>query len=116
MEINPVIIFGSKETGQIALEICNSNDLLVFCLLDDDKKEHGKEYGLVTVMGGTDDEEYLKLIGKKCDAFIAVDNLKERRFIAEMLEEEKKVKPVSIFHKQVEIGRASCRERVCSTV
>ena len=107
MEINPVIIFGSKETGQIALDICNSNDLLVFCLLDDDKKEHKKEYGLVSVLGGTDDEEYLKLIGKKCDAFIAVDNLKERRYIAEMLEEEKKVKPVSIFHKQVVLSESA---------
>jgi len=107
MEINPVIIFGSKETGQIALEICNSNELLVFCLLDDDKKEHKKEYGLVTVMGGTDDEEYLKLIGKKCDAFIAVDNLKERRFLAEMLEEEKKVKPVTILHKQVVLSESA---------
>ncbi len=107
MEINPLIIFGSKETGQIALEICNSNDLLVFCLLDDDKKEYQKEYGSVSVLGGTDNEEYLKLIGKKCDAFIAIDNLKERRFLAEMLEEEKKVKPITILHKQVVLSESA---------
>lgn len=107
MEVNPLIIFGAKETGQIALEICNSNGLLVYCLLDDDKNEHKKEYGPVTVVGTTEDEEYLKLLGKKCDAFIAVDNLKERKYLAEMLEEEKKLKPVSIIHKEVTIAETA---------
>lgn len=107
MEINPLIIFGSKETGQVALEICNSNDLVVFCFLDDDKKEHKKEYGAITVMGSTEDEEYLKFLGKKCDAFIAVDNLKERRFISEMLVDEKKIKPISLLHKEVVISQSA---------
>jgi sugar O-acyltransferase (sialic acid O-acetyltransferase NeuD family) len=107
MEIHPVIILGAKEIGRMALEIFNSNDMLVYCLLDDDTKEHQKEYGAVVVMGSCDDEGFLKLIGKKCDAFVAVDNVKERRFLAEMLEDGRKVKPVSAMHKQVVLSTSA---------
>jgi sugar O-acyltransferase (sialic acid O-acetyltransferase NeuD family) len=98
--INPVILFGAKELGLMALEIFNSNDILVYGMLDDDSKEHKKEYGAVAVLGSCDDEGYLKLIGKKCDAFVSIENLKERRFLVEMLEEKRHVKPVSAVHKQ----------------
>lgn len=100
VEVNPVIILGAKELGQIALEIFNSNEVVVYCLLDDDKKEHQKQYGSVTVMGSCDDEGFLKFIGKKCDAFVAVENLKERKFLAEMLAEGRKVAPVSAIHQK----------------
>lgn len=99
MELNPVIIFGAKELGLIALEIFESNKVIVYCFLDDDKKLHQTEYNAVMVMSTTDDDDYLKLLGKKCDAFIAVDNLKERKFLSEMLEDERKLKPVSAIHK-----------------
>jgi sugar O-acyltransferase (sialic acid O-acetyltransferase NeuD family) len=101
MHLNPVIIFGAKETGLMALEIFESNQVVVYCFLDDDKKMHQTEYSSVMVMGGTDDETYLKLLGKKCDAFVAIENVKERKFLAEMLEEDYKLKPVSAIHKEV---------------
>lgn len=99
MELNPVIIFGAKELGLMALEIFQSNDVVVYCFLDDDKKTHQTEYNSVVVMSTTDDAEFIKLIGKKCDAFVAVENTKERKFIAELIEEERKVKPISAIHK-----------------
>ena len=91
MHLNPVIIFGAKETGLMALEIFESNQVVVYCFLDDDKKTHQTEYSSVMVLGGTDDETYLKLLGKKCDAFVAIENFKERKFLAEMLEEDYKL-------------------------
>ena len=62
MHLNPVIIFGAKETGLMALEIFESNQVVVYCFLDDDKKTHQTEYSSVMVLGGTDDETYLKLL------------------------------------------------------
>ena len=105
--INPVIILGAKEIGLMALEIFVSNNIVVYCLLDEDTKEHQKEYGDAVVMGSWDDEGFLKLIGKKCDAFVAVENLKERKFLAEMLEENRKVRPVNAIHRQAIISASA---------
>ena len=105
--INPVILLGAKELGLMSLEIFNSHDILVYGMLDDDTKEHKKEYGSVVVLGSCDDEGYLKLIGKKCDAFVSVENVKERKFLAEMLEENRHVKPVNAIHKQAVISESA---------
>lgn len=105
--INPVMILGAKDLGLIALEIFSSNQVLVYGLLDDDTKEHKKEYAAVSVLGSTDDEGFLKLIGKKCDAFIAVENLKERKFLAEMLDENRHIKPVNAIHKLAIIAESA---------
>lgn len=105
--INPVLILGAKELGLITLEIFNSHEILVYGFLDDDTKEHKKEYGAVTVLGATDDDSFLKLIGKKCDAFVAVENLKERRFLAEMLDEQRHIKPINAVHKSAIISESA---------
>lgn len=107
MTINPVLILGAKELGLITLEIFNSHQILVYGFLDDDTKEHKKEYGAVSVLGATDDDGFLKLIGKKCDAFVAVENLKERRFLAEMLDEKRHVKPINAIHKTAVISESA---------
>jgi sugar O-acyltransferase (sialic acid O-acetyltransferase NeuD family) len=107
MELNPVIIFGAKEMGLMALEIFESNQVIVYCFLDDDKKTHQTEYNSVMVMSTTDDDDYIKLLGKKCDAFIAIENIKERKFLAEMLEDELKLKPVSAIHSEA-VWSPSC--------
>jgi len=107
MTINPVLILGAKELGQITLEIFNSHQILVYGFLDDDAKEQKKEYAAVSVLGTTDDEAFLKLIGKKCDVFISVENLKERRFLAEMLEERKHLKPINAVHKSAIISESA---------
>lgn len=94
----PVIILGAKGIAHSALEIFNSNKVVVFGFLDEDQKLHGQEINVVPVLGHTEDEGFLKLIGKKCEAFIAVDDNKYRQFLVKMLNEKRKVQPINAIH------------------
>jgi len=94
----PVIILGAKGIAHPALEIFNSNRIIVYGFLDEDEKLHGTEINTVTVLGKTEDEGFLKLIGHKCEAFVAVDDTKYRKFLVEMLLENRKVQPVNAIH------------------
>lgn len=96
--LNPVIIFGAKSVGLIALDIFKSHDIVVYGFLDDDAKLHGTELGEVPVLGATDDEKYLKLIGKKCDAFVATDDTRLKKYLTEFLVERRKVMPINAVH------------------
>lgn len=96
---NPVIIFGANAIGREAKEIFDSNGNVVYGFLDDDKTLHGAEIDTVSVLGNTDDDGFLKLIGKKCEAFIAADDNKLRKSLVKMLHEIRHVQPVNAFHK-----------------
>jgi sugar O-acyltransferase (sialic acid O-acetyltransferase NeuD family) len=67
--------------------------------LDDAKELTGKEIDNVSVLGITDDDGFLKLIGKKCEAFVASDNNKVRKALVKMLQEVRHVQPVNAIHK-----------------
>jgi sugar O-acyltransferase (sialic acid O-acetyltransferase NeuD family) len=102
---NPVIILGAANgLGTVALDIFQSNQVIVYCFLDDTKELHGKEIHDVSVMGSTDDDGYLKLIGKKCEAFIATDDNKYRKHLVEMLNERRKMMPVNAIHHKAYIS------------
>jgi sugar O-acyltransferase (sialic acid O-acetyltransferase NeuD family) len=104
---NPVIIFGAKGIGKVALEIFKSNNVEVYCFLDDDTKLHNTEIGEVVVMGSTDDDGFLKYIGNKCEAFIAIDEDAYRRSLVKMLNERRKVMPVNAIHKKSSISNSA---------
>ena len=86
---NPVIIFGAGYIGRIAKEIFESNGVVVYGFLDDDRKLHGKEIDEAVVLGSTDDDGFLKLIGRKCEAFVAVDNNPLRKTLVNMLHQDR---------------------------
>ncbi len=104
---NPVIIFGAQAIGRAAKEIFEQNGNVVYCFLDDDKKLHQTEIDSVTVLGSTDDDGFLKLIGKKCEAFVASDDNKVRRSLVNMLNEKRHVQPVNAVHKTAIIATSS---------
>jgi sugar O-acyltransferase (sialic acid O-acetyltransferase NeuD family) len=101
---NPVIIFGAGGLGKAALEIFQSNNVVVYCFLDDDEKLHGQEIDNISILGSTDDDGYLKFIGKKCEAFVAIDESKYRQSLVKMLNERRHVMPVNAVHKSSEIS------------
>jgi len=101
---NPVIIFGANALGQAALEIFESNDIVVYGFLDDDKEKHGTELSEITVLGKTDDDGYLKLIGKKCEGFIAVDDPRLRKGLVDLMLKRRKMMPVNAIHSNTEIA------------
>ncbi len=97
---NPIIIFGANALGRAAQEMFNSRSIVIYGFLDDDEKTHGKEYGEVSVLGSTSDDGFLKLIGKKCQAFVAEDDNKVRKATVKMLNDRRKVMPVNAIHDQ----------------
>lgn len=96
---NPVIILGANVIGRQAKEIFEGNGNVVYCFLDDNKSIHNTEIDNVTVMGATDDDGFLKLIGKKCEAFVAADDNKVRKSLVKMLQEVRHAQPVNAVHK-----------------
>ncbi len=96
---NPVIIFGANHLGRQSKEIFESNGNVVYGFLDDNKKLQGTVIDNITVLGGTDDDGFLKLIGKKCEAFVSVDDNRLRKSIVSMLQEVRHVQPVNVIAK-----------------
>jgi sugar O-acyltransferase (sialic acid O-acetyltransferase NeuD family) len=70
----------------------------VYGFLDDDKKLHNTEIDEVVVLGDTDNDGFLKLIGKKCEAFVAVDDNKLRKSLVKMIQEVRHMQPVNAIH------------------
>ncbi|MBA4850793.1 acetyltransferase [Emticicia sp. BO119] len=95
---NPVLIFGAGTLGKVALDIFNRNNVLVYGFLDDDKKLHNTEIGEIVVLGETDDDGLLKIIGQKTEAFIAISNTKVKKKIVEILNQRRHVMPVNAIH------------------
>lgn len=95
---NPVLIFGAGSLGLTALDLFQRNNVVVYGLLDDDKNLHGTEFGDVSVLGETDDDGFLKLVGQKCEAFVAIADGRVRRRLVKMLNERRKVQPVNAIH------------------
>lgn len=101
---NPVIIIGAGGLGKAALDIFTTNDVVVYGFLDDKAELKGKEIGEVLVLGSTDDEQYLNIIGKSCEACIAVDDNRYRKKLVKMLNEDRKVQPVNAVHNKAYIA------------
>ena len=101
---NPVIILGAQTVGTAALDAFLSNDVVVYCLLDDDTKLQGTELLDVPVMGNTDDGELLKLLGKKCEVFVATDDTASRRSLTQMLRTEYEAVPVTAIHQRASVS------------
>ena len=114
---NPVIIFGANYLGRAAKEIFESNDVEVYGFLDDDQKLHNTEMDDVRVLGSTDDDGFLKLIGKKCEAFVAVDDNKLRKSLVKLIQEMRHKQPVNAIHagasisSKAEIGHGNFIDR-----
>ncbi|MCC9136241.1 NeuD/PglB/VioB family sugar acetyltransferase [Pontibacter silvestris] len=96
---NPVIILGAQKLGTAALDVFNSNSVVVYCFLDDSEALQQQEINNVSVMSKTEDSEFLKLIGKKCDVFVAVEDSAARKGLIKMLKDEYKVVPVNAIHR-----------------
>jgi sugar O-acyltransferase (sialic acid O-acetyltransferase NeuD family) len=101
---NPIIIVGAKGLGKVALDIFQSHEVIVYGFLDDDKSLHNTEINLISVLGSTDDETYLKIIGNSCDVFVASDENSVRRKLVAMFQEDYKTMPVNAIHAQASIA------------
>ena len=101
---NPVIILGAQTVGIAALDAFLSNNVVVYCLLDDNTKLQNTELFDVPVMGNTDDKELLKLLGKKCEVFVATEDTASRRSLTSMLLDEYQVVPINAIHQRASVS------------
>lgn len=95
---NPVIIFGANSVGRAALDIFTSNGVVAYGFLEENKQLHGSEINTTPILGHPEDDGFLKLIGRKTEAFVAVDELKYRKFLVDMLNDRRKVQPINAIH------------------
>lgn len=95
---NPVLILGAGILGLTALDLFQRNSVVVYGLLDDNKDLHGKEFGGISVLGETDDDGFLKLIGHKCEAFVAIGDVRVHKRVVKLLNERRKVQPINAVH------------------
>ncbi|MBO0930776.1 acetyltransferase [Fibrella aquatilis] len=95
---NPVMIFGAGSLGLTALDIFQRNEVVVYGFLDDNKALHGQEFGDVSVLGDTDDDGFLKIIGPKTEACIAISDGRVRKQLVKLLNERRKTQPVNAIH------------------
>lgn len=100
-----MIIFGANTIGRLAKGIFESNGVVVYGFLDDDKKLHHTEIDEVQVLGSTDEQGFLKLIGKKCEAFVATDDNKLRKGLTAMLLEDRHLQPANAVHQKANISK-----------
>tara|TARA_B100000900_G_scaffold163469_1_gene138791 strand:- start:68 stop:706 length:639 start_codon:yes stop_codon:yes gene_type:complete len=103
----PVIIFGAKGIAKSVLEIFQSNQITVYGFLDDDKSTHQKVINDIPVLGLTDDNRFMKLIGNKCEAFIAYDDYKIRFHLTEMIIKSRKTMPVNAIHEKAFVVKSA---------
>ena len=103
----PVLIFGATGLGKVALEIFERNGVTVYGFLDDDPATHGRQIGEVSVLGRTDDDGFLKLIGRKCEAFVAVDEPALRKGLLKLLLDRRHVMPVNAIHPQAVLAASA---------
>lgn len=104
---NPIIIFGAKGLGKVALDIFKSNGIVIYGFLDDDASLHNKEIDEVLVMSHTEDEIYLKILGKKCEAFIAIDDNRLKKTLVKNLLENYKTMPINAIHSNAFVATTS---------
>ena len=99
----PVIIFGAKGIAKAALEIFESNNVVVYGFLEEDKELHNTEINSIPVLGSPDDHGFLKLIGQKCEAFVATDENSIRQDNVDFLMNTRMVMPVNAIHQMAYI-------------
>ena len=104
---NPVMILGGGGLGAVALDIFKKNGVVVYGILDDDVTLHNTEIDDVSILGSTDDDGFLKLIGKKCEAFVATDDNKLKKNLTQMLIDRRHIMPVNAIHSSAILGLLS---------
>lgn len=106
MEQKAVVIFGATTIGKIAKEVFDENGVVTYCFLDDNEELLDKEIDDVVIMGSMEHQDIWSLIGKDCNAFIAIDETKIRKGLVGSLKELGTV-PVNTVHNKASIAKSA---------
>lgn len=103
----PVMIIGAAALGKAVLDIFNQNNVIVYGFLDDKKSLHGQIIQEISVLGSPEDDTFLKLLGEKCDVFVAIDDMKMKKSLNKKLLRDQKVMPVNAIHPSASIAQSA---------
>lgn len=104
----PVIILGVHGLGKLALEIFQKNGIVVYGLLSEDEALQGAEINHVPILGSIEDEQYLGLLGKTCEAFVAIEQGVSRQNLIRTLNKQRQVMPINAIHPLADIAESAC--------
>lgn len=93
-----VIILGTNSLAKLALEIFQQNGLVVYGLLTEEALVQKAAISHVPILGSIDDEQYLALLGKSCEAFVALEQTTSRQKLISNLHEQRQVMPINAIH------------------
>ena len=99
----PILIIGAGTVGKQSYDAFNSNSVVVYGFLDDEKKSE-ELIDEVPVLGKTDDENYLGIIGKDCEVFVASDDTDSKKELVERINKSKKTLPANAIHNNANIS------------
>lgn len=108
-----VIIFGVCNLTKGVLDIFQRNNLIVYGVLEDEKKWHNTEIHGVPVLGATDNQTFLELLNEACASFIAYGNIAKRKSLLGFLSAQAKENAISAVHpsatitEHIELGRGN---------
>lgn len=100
---NPILIIGAGTIGKMAYDAFQSNSVVVYGFLDDRAKPQ-EMIGEAPVLGKSDEEDLLKIIGKECEVFIASDDTKEKKSLVDYINTERKTMPSNAVHAQAMVS------------
>jgi sugar O-acyltransferase (sialic acid O-acetyltransferase NeuD family) len=83
-----VIIIGTQSIAKLAAEVFQKNDWVVYGLLTEEQEDARKEIDHIPILGYFEDEQYTSLIGKNCQAFVALEQITVRKKIIQSLREK----------------------------
>lgn len=94
----PIIILGAGDLAKSALAIFQKNGVVVYGLLAEDAALQNQAINHVPIVGSLADEQYLGLLGKDCEAFVALDQDASRQQLIATLREQRQLMPVNAIH------------------
>jgi sugar O-acyltransferase (sialic acid O-acetyltransferase NeuD family) len=110
IEKTPVIVLGAKGIVLSVIEALHADNRLIYCLLDDDTTLQQKEIENIAVLGDTEDESFLKLLGEECEAFIAIENSTHRKKLAQLINKKYKQNLFVLAHPTSQIAQSAVLE------
>ena len=105
---DPVIIVGTGGLAQLALEILQRNDILVYGFLAENKLAMVNEINHIPILGNIEDEpHYLQTIGKNCHVFVAIEQTKARQQYIKQLINHHEASFMNLVHPFTQIASST---------
>ena len=99
-----IIIFGVCQLTKGAIDIFIKNDLIIYGILEDEKKLHHTDIFGVPILGATHDKAFQPLLDANCTYYIAYNSIKKRKQYLKHLASQVEENLISAIHPSAIMG------------